>query len=109
MSKLSDLMAEDPALAAEVEKMQKEMAYHMLATFAEAFRNQGVAMQEGRRIAREALEKSGAAPKSQEWHGTDLAVASPDEMEAVLSATVLKEFKIRLDRIGLEYQTPVAP
>jgi hypothetical protein len=44
----------------------------------------------------------------QNWLGTDLGSASPQEMEAVLSNTVLREFKIRLDRIGLEYQTPVA-
>jgi hypothetical protein len=30
-------------------------------------------------------------------------------MENVLADTVLKEFKTRLGRIGLEYQTPVAP
>jgi hypothetical protein len=30
-------------------------------------------------------------------------------MEGVLANTVLKEFKIRLGRIGIEYQTPSAP
>jgi len=30
-------------------------------------------------------------------------------MEGVLSDTVLKEFKVRLGRIGIDYQTPVAP
>jgi hypothetical protein len=30
-------------------------------------------------------------------------------MEAVLADTVLKEFKVRLDRIGLTYQTPAQP
>jgi len=30
-------------------------------------------------------------------------------MEKVLADTVLKEFKIRLGRIGIEYQTPRAP
>jgi hypothetical protein len=34
---------------------------------------------------------------------------TPEEMEHVLADTVLKEFKIRLGRIGLEYQTPVQP
>jgi hypothetical protein len=33
----------------------------------------------------------------------------PEEMEAVLADTVLREFKIRLGRIGVEYQTPVRP
>jgi len=27
----------------------------------------------------------------------------------VLSDTVLKEFKVRLGRIGIDYQTPAAP
>ena len=46
---------------------------------------------------------------SQRWHGADLNTASPQEMEAVLADTVLGEFKTRLARIGLEYQTPAAP
>ncbi|MBW2388083.1 MAG: ferritin-like domain-containing protein [Deltaproteobacteria bacterium] len=108
-NRIGSLIREQPEKKPEVEKMQKEMSYHMLATFADAFRQQGQAMQEGRRIAQEAAAKSGTAPKSQVWHGTDLASADPTELEAVLSATVLKEFKVRLDRIGLEYQTPQAP
>jgi hypothetical protein len=30
-------------------------------------------------------------------------------MEHVLADTVLKEFKVRLARIGLEYQSPATP
>jgi len=33
----------------------------------------------------------------------------PEQMEEVLADTVLKEFKVRLGRIGIEYQTPVRP
>jgi hypothetical protein len=33
----------------------------------------------------------------------------PEEMEVVLADTVLKDFKTRLGRIGIEYQTPVRP
>ena len=33
----------------------------------------------------------------------------PEAMEQVLADTVLKEFKVRLGRIGLEYQSPVRP
>jgi len=43
------------------------------------------------------------------WHGANLAMVSPDELEAVLSDTVLGEFKVRLERIGLEYQSPLLP
>jgi hypothetical protein len=38
-----------------------------------------------------------------------LGDASPAELEAALGGTILKEFKVRLQRIGIEYQTPVAP
>ena len=61
-------------------------------------------MEEGRALGR----KRGAKGEV-EWHGTNLAEASPEEMENVLSDTVLKEFKVRLGRLGIEYQTPARP
>ena len=33
--------------------------------------------------------------------------ASTQELEAALGGTILKEFKLRLERIGIEYQSPV--
>jgi hypothetical protein len=108
-NRIGSLIREHPEKTSEIEKMQKEMTYHMLATFADRFRGQSAAFQESRRLAQEAAKEAGAAPKSQLWHGTDLSSADPSEMEAVLSDTVLKEFKIRWGRIGLEYQTPARP
>ena len=108
-NRIGSLIREHPEKTSEIEKMQKEMSYHMLATFADRFRGQSAAMEETRRLAQEASIESGAPPKSQVWHGTDLASADPSEMEAVLADTVLKEFKTRLGRIGLEYQTPARP
>jgi rubrerythrin len=105
-NRIGSLLQQHPEKKPEIEKMQKEMAYHMLATFADAFRQQGAAMEEGRRLAQ---ESGAAAEGGQVWHGTDLATADPQELEAVLADTVLKEFKVRLDRIGLDYQTPAAP
>jgi 1,2-phenylacetyl-CoA epoxidase catalytic subunit len=104
-NRIGSLIKEHPEKKPEIEKMQKEMSYHMLATFADAFSNQTQAMEEGRRLAASANADAGPA----EFHGTDLRTASPEEMEAVLAGTVLKEFKIRLGRIGIEYQTPVRP
>ena len=49
------------------------------------------------------------APDDNSWHGANLATATPEEMEAVLADTVLGEFKTRLGRIGLEYQSPKVP
>jgi len=108
-NRIGSLIKEHPEKKPEIEKMQKDMAYHMLATFAERFRGQASNLEETRRLAQEAAAQSGAAPKSQVWHGADLSTADPAEMEAVLSDTVLKEFKTRLGRIGLEYQTPARP
>jgi hypothetical protein len=108
-NRIGSLIKEHPKKKTEIEKMQKEMTYHMLATFADRFRGQSAVMEETRRLAQQASAMSGAVPKSQVWHGTDLASADPEEMEAVLADTVLKEFKIRLNRIGLEYQTPARP
>ena len=104
-NRIGSLLLEQPEKKPEIEKMQKEMTYHMLATFADRFRGQAEAMEETRKIA----QAAGAEQKSQVWHGTDLAKADAAQMENVLADTVLKEFKTRLGRIGLDYQTPVAP
>ena len=105
-NRIGSLIREQPEKKPEVQKMQRDMTYHMLATFADTFRLQGQAMVEGRRLVQEKAARSGASPSTQIWHGTDLASADPSQMEAVLSNTVVKEFKIRLERIGLEYQAP---
>ncbi len=105
-NRIGSLIKEHPERKADVERLQKEMSYHMLATFGEAFRG-GPTQAE----VQEILKKHGQEPQpaKEEWHGVDLAAASPEELEGVLSDTVLKEFKIRLERIGLDYQTPTAP
>jgi hypothetical protein len=96
-NRIGSLIAAHPEKKPEVEKMQKDMSYHMLATFSLAFSQNADGFAEGQKL-------SDGTPKK--WHGTDLSTASPSELEAVLAGTVLKEFKIRLNRIGLEYQTP---
>jgi rubrerythrin len=104
-NRIGSLIAEHPEKKAEVQQMQKDMSYHMLATFAGAFDRSRQAMELGRKLGAEAGVEEGPVV----WHGADLATASPEEMEAVLADTVLKEFKVRLERIGLEYQTPDRP
>jgi rubrerythrin len=108
-NRIGSLIREQPERRGDIEKMQKEMTYYMLATFADSFRRADPAVVEGRRVAEEAARQAGEEPAHTHWHGTDLATADPEELEAVLSDTVLKEFKIRLGRIGIEYQSPVAP
>jgi len=104
-NRIGSLIREHPERKADVEKMQAEMTYHMLATFADSFRGNAAAVEETRSIA----AAEGLEGQSVEWHGTDLAAASPEEMENVLADTVLGEFKTRLARIGLEYQSPPVP
>jgi len=104
-NRIGALIREFPEKKPEIEQMQKDMTYHMLATFSASFMRAGRAMEEGRKLAQE-LGESDTQPAS--WHGQNLQTATPQEMEAVLADTVLKEFKTRLARIGLEYQTPVA-
>jgi len=108
-NRIGSLIQEHPEKRPEIEKMQEEMTYYMLATFADAFSDAGESMDEGRRLAADVAESRGDDVTETEWHGADLGAASPEEMEAVLADTVLHEFKTRLGRIGLEYQSPSVP
>lgn len=104
-NRIGSLLREHPERKPEIEQMQKDMSYFMLATFSDAFRDNPM-REEMDRIEAEAL---GGAERHAEYQGVDLAHMEPEEMEGVLADTVLKEFKTRLGRIGLEYQTPARP
>ncbi|RMH85668.1 MAG: ferritin-like domain-containing protein [Actinomyces sp.] len=104
-NRIGGLIREHPEKKAEIQDMQAEMTYWMLATFSDSFRNTEQILDEAHRVA----EKSGVGEGSAVWHGTDLATASAEEMEAVLAGTVLDEFRTRLARIGLEYKSPPTP
>lgn len=99
-NRIGSLIREHPEKRPEIEKMQKDMSYFMLATFADAFR--------GNRTLDELDALGMERPRSQ-YQGADLGRMSTEEMEQLLADTVLKEFKTRLGRIGIEYQTPVRP
>jgi rubrerythrin len=104
-NRIGSLIRENPERKPDIERLQKEMSYYMLATFGEAFR-QGPSPEEVNEIlAKEGVKRA----KDTEWQGVKLSQASPEELEGVLGDTILKEFKLRLERIGIEYQTPVAP
>jgi hypothetical protein len=102
-NRIGSLIKEFPEKKPAIERMQKDMSYFMLATFADAFRNNPA------QAELEKLEQSALAGRHAEFHGVDLTHMPPEEMENVLGSTVLKEFKVRLGRIGLEYQTPIRP
>lgn len=99
-NRIGSLIQSNPGKKSEIERMQKEMSYWMLATFADAFR--------GNRTLEE-LDKLGVERAHSNYNGADLGVMSPEQMEHVLADTVLAEFKTRLGRIGIEYQTPAMP
>ena len=99
-NRIGSLIKEFPERKADVERMQKEMSYYMLATFADAFRNNRAAAE---------IEQLGMNRAHADYHGADLAGMAPEEMEQLLADVVLKEFKTRLGRIGIAYQTPVRP
>jgi hypothetical protein len=102
-NRIGSLIKAHPEKKGEIERMQKEMSYWMLATFADAFRNNQAAA-EFRRV-----EQQMGTDHHANYQGVDLAGMEPEAMEVVLADTVLKEFKTRLGRIGLEYQTPARP
>lgn len=97
-NRIGSLIREHPEKKAEIERMQQEMSYYMLATFSDSFKPDEITPRSAAPVATNA-----------DFHGTDLATASPEEMEAVLANTVLGEFKTRLARVGIEYQTPLMP
>lgn len=105
-NRIGSLIREHPERKPDIERMQAEMSYHMLATFADVFSASGDSIDHGRQLAAEhgVLDEADMT-----WHGTDLATASAEDMEAVLADTVLGEFKTRLGRIGLDYQSPMVP
>jgi hypothetical protein len=104
-NRIGGLIREHPDRKGDVERLQKEMTYYMLATFGDQFR-QGPSPAEMARI----MEESGVKrSEGASWQGVKLGEAPPEELEGVLGDTILKEFKLRLDRIGIDYQTPIRP
>jgi len=103
-NRIGTLIEQQPEKKPEIEQMQKDMSYFMLATFADRFRDNRALAERNRMI-----ESATDGSRDESWQGHKLAELSPEEMEAALSETVLKEFKVRLARIGIEYQTPETP
>jgi hypothetical protein len=102
---IGGLVRQHPEKKAEIERMQEEMSYYMLATFSDQFGG-GQAQEEFAR-AREAT--GSGADEAAEWQGLNLRTATPEQLEQQLGSTILAAFKERLGRIGLEYQTPRQP
>lgn len=97
-NRIGSLIQQHPEKKSEIEKMQQQMSYYMLATFSDSFAQ---VAQDGPRTP--------VPGGNADFHGTNLATATPEEMEGVLANTVIGEFKTRLARVGIEYQTPKIP
>lgn len=105
-NRIGSLIREHPERKADVERLQREMSYYMLATFGQQLR-QGPSPEEVGQILREHGQEP--SEDSANWQGVQLGQATPEELEDALADTILGEFKIRLERIGIAYQTPVQP
>ncbi|MBK6286655.1 MAG: long-chain fatty aldehyde decarbonylase [Gammaproteobacteria bacterium] len=103
-NRIGSLITRYPERKPEIEQMQKDMTYHMLATFADVFSDNEKSYEEARKVTAADTNEEGVI-----WHGANLSVLEPKDMEKVLADTVLKEFKTRLGRIGLDYQSPAKP
>jgi hypothetical protein len=106
---IGSLVQKYPERKPEIERMQKEMSYYMLATFADSFSRAQAAITAGRDAAQAQANADGREQEQTVWHGADLSSASVDQLEAVLGDTVLGEFKTRLGRVGIDYQSPARP
>ncbi len=104
-NRIGSLIREHPERKGDIERLQRDMSYYMLATFGEQMR-QGPSPEEVQKIVAAA---GGEPAQKSEWQGVQLSNTDPEELEEVLGGTILKEFKMRLERIGIEYQTPERP
>ncbi len=101
-NRIGELIKRHPERKSDIHKMQRNMTKHMLATFHDLFEASAGAANEARKAASLDTQRPQAI-----YHGLNLTEASTEEMESALANTVLKEFKTRLSRIGLEYQSPM--
>ncbi len=104
-NRIGSLIREHPERKREIERMQRDMSYWMLATFADLLRNRPA--REGLRALREKVGRV-EVPQAK-WRGADLGSLEPEAMARLLADTVLKELETRLGRIGLECRTPANP
>lgn len=102
-NRIGSLIVDFPERKGDIERMQGEMSYHMLNAFSDMFSASGPTIER----QREKYVSEGAAAGPVDFKGTDLTAIDNAEVENLLAATVLGEFKTRLGRIGLDYHEPV--
>lgn len=95
-NRIGSLIRQYPEKKPEVERIQQEMTFHMLNTTSSSFESSPPPQHDDGGVGAD-------------FHGTDLATATPEQMQNVLAGTVLDEFKTRLTRVGIDDQAPTAP
>ena len=106
-NRIGALIRQHPERKAEVEAMQRDMSYHMLATFATQLRSRETRA-EIMRVKETAAQPEPDTTRST-WKGKVVSELESEQIEELLADSVLAEFKKRLGRIGVEYQTPTRP
>jgi hypothetical protein len=96
-NRIGSLITQHPEKKPAIERMQRDMSGFMLAMFADSFRQTNALAE---------LDRIGVARVHTDYQGADLGTMVPEQMQHLLSDTVLREFKIRLGRIGIDYQPP---
>ncbi len=106
-NRIGSLIKEQPERRDEIQEMQKEMTGHMLKVFT---RRSGddTAVKEARRATQEQIEKIGGFDEPVMFQGQDLRKLDQEKAQGLLTGSILSEFKVRLGRIGLEYQDPAS-
>jgi hypothetical protein len=104
-NRIGSLIHEQPERKAEIQAMQKEMTGHMLKVFAPQRADED-AQREGERVLQKAREARGRPEEPVMFQGQDLRNLDPDTTRKLLTGSILGEFKVRLERLGLEFQDP---
>src|SRR4029079_10713695 len=82
-NRIGSLLEQYPGKRGEIERMQRDMSFFMLAAVADSV--------PGNQSAAE-LERIGHERSHASYQGADLGTMAPEEMEELLADTVLKEF-----------------
>jgi hypothetical protein len=102
-NRIGSLIQQHPERKADIQAMQKEMTGHMLKVFQPRLEDQAT-QQETERVLQKVRADLPDEPVV--FQGQDLRNLDPETTTKLLTGSILEEFKVRLTRLGLEYQDP---
>ncbi|MBW2416670.1 MAG: ferritin-like domain-containing protein [Deltaproteobacteria bacterium] len=106
-NRIGSLIKDQPERRDDIQEMQKEMTGHMLRVFQPQEGDQETQI-EAQRVLQKAREARGRPDEPVLFQGQDLRNLDPETTTKLLTGSILGEFKVRLGRIGLEYQDPTS-